>query len=42
MIYNKNLVAYIDLHGHSIKKNSFIYGARFAVNDPKYYGYFYH
>lgn len=34
---NKEVFAYIDFHGHSLKKNVFTYGAEFPVYDPNYY-----
>lgn len=30
---NNNLIAYFDLHGHSIKKNSFAYGPEFSMDE---------
>lgn len=35
--YGSRVVALIDFHGHSIKRNVFMYGPEFAVSDKKYY-----
>ncbi|CAD8198570.1 unnamed protein product [Paramecium pentaurelia] len=35
--FQNNLIAFIDLHGHSIKKNVFIYGPEYALWDYNYY-----
>ncbi|KAL4450839.1 hypothetical protein ABPG74_011681 [Tetrahymena malaccensis] len=32
-----NLIAFFDLHGHSVRKNCFIYGPYFAKNELNYY-----
>jgi len=34
---NHKIMAFIDLHGHSIKRNAFIYGPFFPPNKLKYY-----
>ena len=34
--HGDNLIAFIDMHGHSVKKNVFIYGPEFSIWDPNY------
>ena len=36
-ILEEDIVAYIDMHGHSRKKNVFIYGNQFPLSSEKYY-----
>lgn len=33
---NEDIVAFIDMHGHSRKKNVFIYGPQFPIHSDKY------
>ena len=33
--FNK-ILAYIDMHGHSRKKNVFMYGPEYPIHDPRY------
>ncbi|CAK61401.1 unnamed protein product (macronuclear) [Paramecium tetraurelia] len=35
--YGSNLIAFIDLHGHSIKKNVFLYGPEYTLQNYNYY-----
>ncbi|CAD8189181.1 unnamed protein product [Paramecium octaurelia] len=35
--FGNNLIAFIDLHGHSIKKNVFLYGPEYALWNYNYY-----
>jgi len=35
--YGENLFAFFDLHGHSIKRNVFIYGPEFQANKKEYF-----
>ncbi|CAD8208102.1 unnamed protein product [Paramecium octaurelia] len=35
--YGSNLTAFIDLHGHSIKKNAFLYGPEYTLWNYNYY-----
>ncbi|EAR82912.1 zinc carboxypeptidase family protein (macronuclear) [Tetrahymena thermophila SB210] len=35
--YGKNFNIFIDLHGHSVKKNVFVYGPEFPIYDLNYY-----
>ena len=35
--YGDNLIAFFDLHGHSIKRNVFIYGPDYPTNKRQYY-----
>lgn len=35
----ENLLAYIDLHGHSIKRNSFTYGPEFNMNEVRKFSF---
>ena len=34
--YGENMFAFIDMHGHSVKKNVFIYGPDYSIWDPNY------
>lgn len=36
-IYGDNLLMFIDFHGHSVKKNVFMYGPEFPIIDRNYY-----
>lgn len=36
-ILEEDIVAYIDIHGHSLKKNVFMYGNQFPLSSDKYY-----
>ena len=33
----EDVIAFVDMHGHSRKKNTFIYGPQFALSSEKYY-----
>lgn len=35
--YKNHFDLFIDLHGHSIKKNVFIYGPEYPINENSYY-----
>lgn len=35
--YKNNLLLFLDFHGHSIKKNVFMYGPEFPITDRYYY-----
>lgn len=35
--YGDNAIAYFDFHGHSIKRNIFIYGPEFPIGSTNYY-----
>lgn len=35
--YRDNLIAFFDLHGHSIKRNVFIYGPEYPTNKKEYF-----
>ena len=34
--FGLNFLMYIDLHGHSVKKNVFVYGPDYNICDPNY------
>lgn len=36
-IQDEDIMAYVDMHGHSRKKNVFIYGPQFPLSSDKYY-----
>ena len=36
-IYQDNLLMFLDFHGHSIKKNVFMYGPEFPIIHRHYY-----
>ena len=31
------IILFLDIHGHSLKKNAFTYGPSFSIFDPRYY-----
>ena len=35
-IHQQQFCLYIDLHGHSLKKNVFMYGPEYSIQDSKY------
>ena len=35
--YGNNLLLYLDFHGHSVRKNVFMYGPEFTLMDNEYY-----
>ena len=37
LIQDEDIMAFIDMHGHSRKKNVFIYGPQFPLSSDKYY-----
>lgn len=37
LLYKNNLFMFLDLHGHSTKKNIFAYGPEFSLTDKFYY-----
>ena len=36
-IYRENLLMFLDFHGHSVKKNVFMYGPEFPIIQRQYY-----
>ena len=34
---NKSIIAFIDMHGHSRKKNVFMYGPQYPIHDMRYF-----
>ena len=34
---NKSIMAFIDMHGHSWKKNVFMYGPQYPIHDIRYF-----
>lgn len=34
---NKSIIAFIDMHGHSWKKNVFMYGPQYPIHDMRYF-----
>ena len=35
--YKENLMLFLDLHGHSLRKNVFAYSVRYHIEDLRYY-----
>ena len=35
--YGNNLIMFLDFHGHSVKKNIFVYGPDYPIFDISYY-----
>ena len=38
--YKENFILYLDLHGHSVKKNVFAYGPDYPMTDVIYFRFF--
>lgn len=36
-VYGKEFLMYLDFHGHSTKKNCFMYGPEFPITNSNYY-----
>jgi hypothetical protein len=37
VIMDEDIMAFVDMHGHSRKKNVFVYGPQFPLSSDKYY-----
>ena len=37
VIFDEDIMAFVDMHGHSRKKNVFVYGPQFPLSSDKYY-----
>lgn len=35
--YRDNFLMFLDFHGHSVKKNVFMYGPEFSITNKSYY-----
>ena len=36
-VYDEDVICFADMHGHSRKKNVFVYGPQFLLSDDRYY-----